>query len=80
MQLPKTGENDDGSQSTPVEVPEDISNYYKKMDKDDEDEVDTKTIAFEINQQQLESLQKRYVSIITFICFCGQAMRDVYNK
>ena len=62
-QLPKTGESagDDASESTPAEVPEDITNYYKKMDKDDEDEVDTKTIAFEINQQQLESLQKRYV-------------------
>ena len=64
LKKPGEGEGDDSSQHAPADVPEDICNYYDKMDRDDEDEIDTKTVSFEINQHQLESLQKRFVSII----------------
>ena len=40
-------------------MPDDIFDFYEKMDRD-EDEVDFKTVSIEINQEHLESLQKRY--------------------
>uniref|UniRef100_T1J8G6 General transcription and DNA repair factor IIH helicase/translocase subunit XPB n=1 Tax=Strigamia maritima TaxID=126957 RepID=T1J8G6_STRMM len=46
------------------EVPEDIANYYEKMDRDDDEEVENfKTISFEINQEMIEVLQKRCIEL-----------------
>ncbi len=42
-------------------VPDDIFSYYEKIDQDDEEETELKTVSFEINQDSLETLQKRYV-------------------
>ena len=44
-----------------VTVPDDICDFYGKIDKEDEeDEVeDLKTVSFEINQHEIENLQKR---------------------
>lgn len=41
-------------------VPDDISNFFEKMDKDeDDDEKDLKTVSFEIKQESLENVQRR---------------------
>lgn len=41
-------------------VPEDISDFYKKIDQEEEDdEVDLSIVSYEINQVHLERLQKR---------------------
>lgn len=42
-----------GSKSADTTVPEDITNFYDKMDKEDEDDDDEavlKTVSFEVNQ------------------------------
>jgi len=43
------------------EVPDDIFNYYK-LDKEDDKGMDVKTVSFEVIQDQIETLQKRWVS------------------
>lgn len=48
-------------------VPEDISDFYKKLDHDEDDELDINVVSYEINQTYLERLQKRL--IIISICF-----------
>ncbi|XP_014207574.1 DNA excision repair protein haywire [Copidosoma floridanum] len=46
-------------------VPEDISNFYDKIDKEDEDEEDhqLKTVSFEVNQEKIEVIQKRCIEL-----------------
>ena len=52
------GDNQNGAEGTAV--PDDICDFYERMDRDDEDDAELKTVSFEINQDNLESLQKRY--------------------
>ncbi|XP_018801711.1 PREDICTED: DNA excision repair protein haywire [Bactrocera latifrons] len=56
-----TTTNPDG---TPV-VPEDITNFYDKIDneEEDEDEANLKTVSFEVNQEKIEVIQKRCIEI-----------------
>ncbi|KAJ4430992.1 hypothetical protein ANN_19585 [Periplaneta americana] len=47
-------------------VPEDISNFYEKIDKEDEDDEEEavlKTVSFEVNQERIEILQKRCIEL-----------------
>ena len=44
-------------------VPEDIYNYYEKMEREDEDAEDIKTVSFEVNQSEIENLQKRCIQL-----------------
>ncbi|XKL60974.1 hypothetical protein PGB90_008031 [Kerria lacca] len=46
-------------------VPEDISDFYNKMDKadDDKDEEVTETVSFEVNQEKIEIIQKRCIEM-----------------
>jgi DNA excision repair protein ERCC-3 len=45
-------------------VPDDITNFYEKIDnEDDEEEVNLKTVSFEVNQEKIEDLQKRCIEI-----------------
>lgn len=47
-----------------VQVPEDIFNYYEKMDKEDEEELDDlKTLSFEVDQEKIETIQKRCIEL-----------------
>nr|CAG4635958.1 EOG090X01LU [Eubosmina coregoni] len=42
------------------EVPDDISNFYEKIDNDDdEDDTSIQTVSFEVNQSKIEAIQKR---------------------
>ena len=43
-------------------VPKDIFDFYEKMDRDEDDEMELQTVSFEINQDSLEKLQKRSVT------------------
>ena len=55
---------DDPSTSTDPaqpEVPSDIFDYYDKMDNEDEDGEDLKTVSFEVKQDCIEDIQKRYM-------------------
>ncbi|XP_055378892.1 general transcription and DNA repair factor IIH helicase subunit XPB [Condylostylus longicornis] len=46
-------------------VPDDITNFYEKIDKDDEDEdeLNVNTVSFEVNQEKIEVIQKRCIEI-----------------
>ncbi|XP_059478240.1 general transcription and DNA repair factor IIH helicase subunit XPB [Neocloeon triangulifer] len=56
----------EGTEENPVAVPEDITNFYEKMDKeddDDEQEAVLKTVSFEVNQEKIEVIQKRCIEL-----------------
>ena len=40
-------------------MPDDIFSYFEKIDQEDEDEMDTKCVSFEVIQDKIEDLQKR---------------------
>lgn len=46
-------------------VPEDITKFYDKIDKEDEDdeEIQLKTVSFEVNQEKIEVIQKRCIEL-----------------
>jgi len=43
-------------------VPQDIFDFYEKMDRDEDDETELQTVSFEIQQDCLEKLQRRFVT------------------
>ncbi|XP_049859949.1 general transcription and DNA repair factor IIH helicase subunit XPB [Schistocerca gregaria] len=72
----KKGTTQFGSSAPPAEgaaptdtdgqaVPEDITSFYDKIDKEDEDEEDsvTKIVSFEVNQEKIEVIQKRCIEL-----------------
>lgn len=48
-------------------MPDDIYAYYDKMDKEEDEEEDTKTVSFEVKQEKIEVIQKR--SGVKFLFF-----------
>ncbi|KAF2895645.1 hypothetical protein ILUMI_10534 [Ignelater luminosus] len=52
-------------QTQETEVPDDITNFYEKMDneEEDEEELSLKTVSFEVNQEKIEVLQKRCIEL-----------------
>ncbi|KAF5306668.1 hypothetical protein FQR65_LT07223 [Abscondita terminalis] len=54
-----------GEQTEATEVPDDITNFYDKIDneEEDEDEAALKTVSFEVNQEKIEVLQKRCIEL-----------------
>ncbi|ENN73636.1 hypothetical protein YQE_09882, partial [Dendroctonus ponderosae] len=45
-------------------VPDDITNFYEKMDnEDEEDEANLQTVSFEVNQEKIEVIQKRCIEL-----------------
>lgn len=45
------------------DVPEDIYSYLEKIENDDEDADDSKTVSFEVNLKEIETLQKRCIEL-----------------
>ncbi|XP_065339367.1 general transcription and DNA repair factor IIH helicase subunit XPB isoform X2 [Cloeon dipterum] len=64
---PEAGQSSaDGGEEAPAVVPEDITNFYEKMDKEDEEddqEAVLKTVSFEVNQEKIEVIQKRCIEL-----------------
>ena len=60
------GETKQG-ETTGEEVPDDIYAYYDKMDKEEDEEEDTKTVSFEVKQEKIEVIQKRSGVIVHFL-------------
>uniref|UniRef100_A0A6M2CVC4 General transcription and DNA repair factor IIH helicase/translocase subunit XPB n=1 Tax=Rhipicephalus microplus TaxID=6941 RepID=A0A6M2CVC4_RHIMP len=52
---------DDKSQA--ANVPEDITAFYEKMEKDEDDIEDSETVSFEVSQDHIEKLQKRCIEL-----------------
>ena len=46
-----------------AKVPDDIYDYYDKMDRDEDEDNQLKTVSFEIDQTRLEDLQKKCVFV-----------------
>lgn len=45
-------------------VPDDITNFYDKMDnEEDEEETNLQTVSFEVNQEKIEVIQKRCIEL-----------------
>lgn len=58
-----TGADKVGTNGSTV-VPDDITNFYEKIDnEDDEEDVNAETVSFEVNQEKIEVLQKRCIEI-----------------
>lgn len=57
------GTEDAAKEEDVTKVPEDIANYYEKMERDDDDTDDVKTVSFEVNQSEIENLQKRCIQL-----------------
>ena len=49
------------------EVLDDIYAYHDKMDKEEDEEEDTKTVSFEVKQEKIEVIQKRSGVIVHFL-------------
>ncbi|XP_017779888.1 PREDICTED: DNA excision repair protein haywire [Nicrophorus vespilloides] len=66
--VPAFGAKPGASTEAPAEqttVPDDITNFYEKMDNEEEDEdaVALKTVSFEVNQEKIEVIQKRCIEL-----------------
>lgn len=58
--VPAEGEGE----ATPVPaVPEDITKFYDKIDNEEEEEVNLETVSFEVDQEKIETIQKRCIEI-----------------
>ncbi|KAG8199399.1 hypothetical protein JTE90_000267 [Oedothorax gibbosus] len=53
---------DNGSEKE-ANVPDDIFNFYEKLEREDEEKEDLQTVAVEINQEKIEILQKRCIEL-----------------
>jgi len=60
----ENGEVHTGGTEDKCKVPEDIFDFYEKMDRDEDDETELQMVSFEINQDSLEKLQKRFVTTV----------------
>lgn len=57
---PKAGSSTEGGAEDVDQVPDDITNYYDKLDREDEDDMESlKTVSFEVKQESIEDIQKR---------------------
>lgn len=55
---------DEAGAATAVAVPDDITNFYDKIDnEEDEEALNVNTVSFEVNQEKIEVLQKRCIEI-----------------
>ncbi|KAG1661513.1 General transcription and DNA repair factor IIH helicase subunit XPB [Nymphon striatum] len=55
----KADEKPDGQ----TEVPDDIFAYYDKIDREEEETEDSTVVSFEVNQEMIETLQKRCIEL-----------------
>lgn len=46
-----------------LDVPDDISKFYERMERDDDDAEDVQIVSFEVNQSQIEVLQRRCIQL-----------------
>lgn len=58
----ETDEKGEGSKK-PDNLPEDIFNFYERMELDDEEPEDIQTVSFEVNQSEIETIQKRCIEL-----------------
>lgn len=52
-----------GDNKKPENIPEDIFNFYERMELDEEEPEDIQTVSFEVNQSEIETIQKRCIQL-----------------
>ncbi|XP_043190163.1 general transcription and DNA repair factor IIH helicase subunit XPB-like [Amphibalanus amphitrite] len=58
------GETAPAEKEAPVAVPDDITNFYGRLDDDDDEEAaETQTVSFEVQQDRIEVIQKRCIEL-----------------
>ena len=73
---PQPGTSTDNGNSEAENVPGDIFDFYEKMDREEDDEEDMKVVSFEIDQNHLETLQKRYLHRVKNIGYSVVTIRQ----
>jgi len=65
IQFGKPAASNEEEESGDNTVPNDITNFYEKLDKDEDDDEDTslQTVSFELNQEKIETMQKRCLAL-----------------
>lgn len=53
----------DANKSKPENIPEELFNFYEKMERDDDEPEDIQTLSFEVNQAEIETIQKRCIQL-----------------
>lgn len=62
--VPSFGTKTNSENADGTTVPDDITNFYDKIDNDDEEEESVlKTVSFEVNQEKIEIIQKRCIEL-----------------
>nr|XP_042908622.1 general transcription and DNA repair factor IIH helicase subunit XPB isoform X3 [Parasteatoda tepidariorum] len=57
------GKSTDATIEKNESVPDDIFNFYEKLEREEEDKEDFQTVSVEINQEKIEILQKRCIEL-----------------
>ena len=62
---PGTSGGPSSEENQPKDVPEDITNFYDKLDKDEDEEEENsvQTVSFEVNPEKIETIQKKCDSL-----------------
>ena len=85
LKKPSNGKADESQASTSAEdpqngeeakdvVPEDIFDFYEKLDREEEDEEEEgamKTVSFEVKQENVEDVQKRCAACMSVVHCMG---------
>lgn len=59
----KPGTSDEPEDTEKPAVPDDIAKLYDKIDNEEEEEVSLETVSFEVDQEKIETIQKRCIEI-----------------
>lgn len=61
---PATGEKQAEDTEAPAPIPDNITNFYDKIDneEEEEEEMNLQTLSFEVNQEKIEVIQKRCIA------------------
>ncbi|KAF7489417.1 General transcription and DNA repair factor IIH helicase subunit XPB [Sarcoptes scabiei] len=62
---PKDNEQEDKNENKtkPENIPDELFNFYERMERDDDEPEDIQTLSFEVNQSEIETLQKRCIQL-----------------
>ncbi|CRK92919.1 CLUMA_CG006574, isoform A [Clunio marinus] len=62
-ETPVEGDPENPATTITPAVPEDITKFYDKIDNEEEEDVSLETVSFEVDQEKIETIQKRCIEI-----------------
>ncbi|XP_071802961.1 general transcription and DNA repair factor IIH helicase/translocase subunit XPB-like [Asterias amurensis] len=60
---PSSGPDGGDQNGDKAEIPSDIFNFYEKIDREDEEGEELQTVSFEVQQEEIETLQRRCIEL-----------------